>query len=213
MTKWQFEHQTTDETHQHSSWSHVDEWTWRNSCASKCWCFMSFDNSHVDFISSSSIPYTSLQTVAPCMLKSGVASTSTLALPGPSLTTTTGPCFTGTADTFWESNHIHFLYWKKNINAFFDMMVSQSNHTNSYGLVFLILGHSLTHSLTHSTSGFIRCAEHVLSKIVFWVVTSQAFAPSVQVCLRLGPHFWNHEPPLPQQVRPSLPDAHLGHAN
>jgi len=65
---------------------------------------MSFDNSHVDFISSSSIPYTSLQTVAPCMLKSGVASTSTLALPGPSLTTTTGPCFTGTADTFVQNS-------------------------------------------------------------------------------------------------------------
>ena len=50
----------------------------------------------------------------------------------------------------------------------------------------------------------------------FDVVIAQAFNPSLHVCSNLGspgsPHFRNHEPPMPQQVSPSLSSTHLGHA-
>ena len=47
------------------------------------------------------------------------------------------------------------------------------------------------------------------------IVIAHAFAPSLQVCSNLGsllrPHFWNHDPPLPQQLGEPLILPHLGH--
>lgn len=43
-------------------------------------------------------------------------------------------------------------------------------------------------------------------------VAAQTFMPSAQLCSRLAPHFPIHDPPLPQQVGPSLLGTHTAHS-
>ena len=43
-------------------------------------------------------------------------------------------------------------------------------------------------------------------------VAAQTFMPSAQLCSRLAPHLPIHDPPLPQQVGPSLLGTHTAHS-